>query len=191
MLSVADVRTCAILVCNLVTGVLRPVLSTFSTQTPSTAASGEPTNRFGTVDSRPAHRSTAPPQGDNPGEGLTRERRLLECGKVDVVVCLLALSPHLPPNVLLDRVIPYLLEFTNANGACGEVKGLALEAVTQILYNFTQLPPAERLMPMQFPLAYLTEYLLPKLAYLTNDQKPEVQSALAQCLPKLAKCSSW
>ncbi|KAF7258591.1 hypothetical protein EG68_03738 [Paragonimus skrjabini miyazakii] len=179
---------CAVLLCNLVTSVLRPSGTKHVTQTPNTAASSSQANphRDETI---PVHEPLKPVRPSSNTQ--LKDHRLLESGKLSALICYLELSKYLNAHLLFDRIIPYCLDLCSSLHSA-EVRCLALEALTQILQYATHassmLPssPGSISSANSLEVSFLTEYLFPTLAPLSIDSKDEVRLTYARCLPSLA-----
>ncbi|THD22235.1 Phosphoinositide 3-kinase regulatory subunit 4 [Fasciola hepatica] len=181
-------RVCAVLISNIVSGALRPMVSTYITQTPNTSAS------VGSADkvkpSIPVHQpfsgASRPQQSTAELSFSATNRILCESGKVDALVCLLELYAHMPPTLLLDRVIPYCVDLTTCTHS-SEVRSLALDCLVQILQHVTKLRLPSATGSASLEAFFLTEYLFPTLASLSVDPSSEIRLAYARCLPFLAE----
>ncbi|KER33980.1 hypothetical protein T265_00185 [Opisthorchis viverrini] len=180
-----SLSTCAVLLCNLVTSVLRPSGNCFITQTPSTMAL--PMSSVQKEDAIPVHDVNKQRQisGDM-ATGSFVERRLLEYGKVNALLCYLELSKYMNVSLFFDRIIPYCVDLTSPVHS-GEVRSLALECLTQILRKATEYTANQSKTPHSLEVYFLTEYLFPTLAPLSVDPKMEVRLTYSRCLPVLAE----
>ncbi|TGZ69108.1 hypothetical protein CRM22_003908 [Opisthorchis felineus] len=180
-----SLSTCAVLLCNLVTSVLRPSGNCFITQTPSTMAL--PMSSVQKEDAIPVHDVNKQRQisGDT-AAGSFVERRLLEYGKVNALLCYLELSKYMNVSLYFDRIIPYCVDLTSPVHS-GEVRSLALECLTQILRKATEYTANQSKTPHSLEVYFLTEYLFPTLAPLSVDPKMEVRLTYSRCLPVLAE----
>lgn len=175
-----------VLICNLITSVLRTTgTNRWSIQNPRTAADLPPLEngmQFNMDSTRLAHTQFEPLELNQ-----IRFIQLQESGKIDALLCLLEISPHMDPRLILDRVIPFCMELTSSHHS-GEVRSLALDAVThifkQVTLNCGKIDAIQN--SSDFEGSFLTEYLFPSLIPLSSDPKPEVRLALARCLPLLA-----
>ncbi|CAH8546737.1 unnamed protein product [Schistosoma guineensis] len=184
-----NLSTVAVIICNLIIGVLRPTSYSQNTQTPITAAD-LPTltqiNRINTTDPFYSIRNNLH-TSDKKGYS-TQSNRLSETGKINALICLLEIANHMQPNLLMDRVIPYCMELTTLSHS-GEVRSLAIESLTHIFKLVIQKCEKINEFASFLEETFLTEYLFPNLAPLSIDPKPEVRLTLARCLPILATCS--
>ncbi|VDP91125.1 unnamed protein product [Echinostoma caproni] len=181
-------QVCAVLISNIVSGALRPVVSTYITQTPNTAATvGSADKVKSNIAVHQPFVGTSRPQQSAPEMCLQpSDRYLFESGKVDALVCLLELYAHIPPALLLDRVIPYCVDLTTCTHS-SEVRSLALDCLVQILQHVTEKQLPSTTGSASLEAFFLTEYLFPTLASLSVDPRPEIRLAYARCLPSLAE----
>lgn len=177
---------CAVLLCNLVTSVLRPFGTKHVTQTPNTVASFPQTHAR--RDEQIAVHEPLKPVRPTASTQLN-EHRLLESGKVSALICYLELSKYLNAHLLFDRIIPYCVDLCSPLHSA-EVRSLALEALTQILQQATlsfsmSSSSGSPSLAASLEVSFLTEYLFPTLAPLSIDSKDEVRLTYARCLPSL------
>ena len=100
----------------------------------------------------------------------------LEKSKLLALDMLVELSHRLLPELVLDRVLPYVLFMTH--DTLPSVRAAALRSITQTIVNIESVPLSDANI---FP-----EYLLPEISHLTNDPVVAVRLVYAENIAALA-----
>ncbi|XP_069112623.1 phosphoinositide 3-kinase regulatory subunit 4-like isoform X1 [Argopecten irradians] len=105
-------------------------------------------------------------------------RKLHFCSsKLIALELLLKFSKFLTPDLILDRIIPYMLFFTNDRSA--RVRAETIRAITQCLVGIKSVPRSDANV---FP-----EYIFPNLTHLTQDPATMVRATYAENIAQLAE----
>ncbi|KAL3861428.1 hypothetical protein ACJMK2_007462 [Sinanodonta woodiana] len=90
---------------------------------------------------------------------------------------LLDLSKYVTPDIVLDRIIPYMINFISDKFA--QVRALTIRSVTLCLANLKSVPRSDS--------NIFLEYIFPNLASLTQDRASLVRAAYAENIAQLAE----
>ena len=97
--------------------------------------------------------------------------------KLTVLELLLKIAHHVGDDVILERLLPYILHLVN--DPLPQVRAQALKILTQCLHLVRSMPRSDANI---FP-----EYVLPSLSWLTQDQEVIVRIAYAENIASLAE----
>lgn len=99
--------------------------------------------------------------------------------KIDALQILVELAARVTPEVLLDRILPYVMYLVR--DPYPRVRVCAIHSLTKILSDLKSVPPSDANV---FP-----EYILPGLAQVPLDDDVIVRSAFAENVAKIAEIS--
>ena len=97
--------------------------------------------------------------------------------KLTVLELLLKIARHVSHEIILDRMLPYILFLVN--DSLPQIRAQALKILTQCLQLVRSIPRSDANI---FP-----EYILPGLSWLTQDQEVIVRIAYAENIASLAE----
>ena len=97
--------------------------------------------------------------------------------KLTVLELLLKIAHHVGDDIILERLLPYILYLVN--DPLPQVRAQALKILTQSLQLVRSMPRSDANI---FP-----EYVLPSLSWLTQDQEVIVRIAYAENIASLAE----
>lgn len=97
--------------------------------------------------------------------------------KLTVLELLLKIAHHVSDDIILERLLPYILFLVN--DPLPQVRAQALKILTQCLQLVRSMPRSDANI---FP-----EYILPSLSWLTQDQEVIVRIAYAENIASLAE----
>ena len=97
--------------------------------------------------------------------------------KLTVLELLLKIAYHVSDEIILDRLLPYMLFLIN--DSLPQVRAQALKILSQCLQLVRSMPRSDANI---FP-----EYVLPSLSWLTQDQEVIVRIAYAENIASLAE----
>ena len=97
--------------------------------------------------------------------------------KLTVLELLLKIAHHVSDEIILDRLLPYMLFLIN--DSLPQVRAQALKILSQCLQLVRSMPRSDANI---FP-----EYVLPSLSWLTQDQEVIVRIAYAENIASLAE----
>lgn len=109
---------------------------------------------------------------------ISSSRKLHLCNtKLTALQLLLEASKFVTTDIILDRIIPYMLSF--ANDQFPRVRAEVIHVVTQCLLDVDSIPRSDANV---FP-----EYIFPNITHLTQDPVVMVRAAYAENIAKLAE----
>jgi len=97
--------------------------------------------------------------------------------KLTVLELLLKIAHHVGDDIILERLLPYILYLVN--DPLPQVRAQALKILSQCLHLVRSMPRSDANI---FP-----EYVLPSLSWLTQDQEVIVRIAYAENIASLAE----